>query len=881
MFAHHECHLLQLRPEANFIDVLGPPIPRGAWKSNQDSAPDLSTFAFKSTEDALSSRRSSISQTTSLPSGSSFIGGSSGSRDRQSRSSAEDDDSCSSEREFDFADFPGRRLPVRGASHPPGSPGEDFLMQEYLNVNVEKSFRFHGKSSPFPLVQATRRFMRSSKGKEDGFHDMSTGSGVSWSDAGRVGIGNIPKRRRDMFWTLSPWEEAWEHKRSLLTFSSSHPPFSHEQPEFNPVHDFPPSDLTLPLLSLYFHHTNAIFPLLHAPTFYAQFRDGLHLRDMQFAGVVWALLAIGARWSQDRRVLWDGWGAEARKEPPECETSDEKDVEWASAGWRFFLRSLDGSSFPVTSLNAPSLFELQFCCLGAMFLRGSSVHTAGWVVNGTGLRKAMDVGAHRNKVYSPNPSVENELWKRAFWMLVLFDRIGSAGLGRPCCVREEDFDLDFPLEVDDEYWIPTDPTQPAFKQPAGKPSFVSCLVCVLKLTQIMAHALRTIYCIDKSKVLLGLVSDDWQAQIVSQLNTALDEWVETVPEHLRWSPSIKDDLFANQSATIYATYYLTLILIYRPFSHASAFLPQKDAPARPAAPSTFPFPADSICTNAAHSAIRIIDIQARRGFSNIPNMVSVAQLCAVTQLMSLHSEKAVRSDEAVTSEAQAARVRERERITQDIAKCIQCLELVESRWIMARRFLSSFRASLPDPDCDLDSETDPYASRQQMDYEPFPEPPSAQEALTDRANWRWFQVNPSFAQQRISKRQQGDTIRHHIPQVVLSSHLAPQPQPIALNTPAVHASPYVGHNDIVRRLSVTSRPGNMLPPVVPDQPISSTSRAVRASASGQFLSVATPQSAARDDFGVGGRRGSAPAMSVPQHPYATLHQTPPQAYNSR
>ena len=108
-----------------------------------------------------------------------------------------------------------------------------------------------------------------------------------------------------------------------------------------------------------------------------------------------------------------------------------------------------------------------------MFLRGSSLGPAGWVIIGMGLRKAMDVGAHRKKVYkytninnnknkkswnggggsnssntsSPRSdssfekvpqSVENELWKRAFWMLVLFDRIGSASLGRPCCVREEE-----------------------------------------------------------------------------------------------------------------------------------------------------------------------------------------------------------------------------------------------------------------------------------------------------------------------------------------------------------------------------------------------------------------------------------------------------------
>lgn len=98
----------------------------------------------------------------------------------------------------------------------------------------------------------------------------------------------------------------------------------------------------------------------------------------------------------------------------------------------------------------------------------------------------------------------------------MFDRIGSVSLGRPCCVREEEsvisvslrlyymtktisyknhpssFDLDLPLEVDDEYWIPNDPSQPAFKQPTGKPSIISGFVSFLKITHILAYAMRTI-----------------------------------------------------------------------------------------------------------------------------------------------------------------------------------------------------------------------------------------------------------------------------------------------------------------------------------------------------------------------------------------------------
>lgn len=183
------------------------------------------------------------------------------------------------------------------------------------------------------------------------------------------------------------WEEAWERKRMIFTSPDSRHPTSHTQPQHHhPIHIFPPLDLLLPLLSLYFHHQNSTFPLLHAPTFYSQLRSGLHERDAHFAGVVWAAIAVASRWSTDRRVLWDGWGSDseysAQDSLPEGEWSEQnmkhngnngkgnenEELEWASAGWRFFMRSLDGPSFTVASLNPPSLYDLQFCSVCTFFL---------------------------------------------------------------------------------------------------------------------------------------------------------------------------------------------------------------------------------------------------------------------------------------------------------------------------------------------------------------------------------------------------------------------------------------------------------------------------------------------------------------------------------
>ena len=53
------------------------------------------------------------------------------------------------------------------------------------------------------------------------------------------------------------------------------------------------------------------------------------------------------------------------------------------------------------------------------------------------------------------------------------------------------FDLDLPAECDDEYWSTPDPKD-AFKQPTGKPSQMSYFIAFLKLSQILAFALRTI-----------------------------------------------------------------------------------------------------------------------------------------------------------------------------------------------------------------------------------------------------------------------------------------------------------------------------------------------------------------------------------------------------
>lgn len=73
-----------------------------------------------------------------------------------------------------------------------------------------------------------------------------------------------------------------------------------------------------------------------------------------------------------------------------------------------------------------------------MFFRGTLSPSVAWLFVSIGLRKAVDVGAHRRRVYDGKPSVQQELWKRAFWVLLVFDRIGSVMLGRTGYLGEEE-----------------------------------------------------------------------------------------------------------------------------------------------------------------------------------------------------------------------------------------------------------------------------------------------------------------------------------------------------------------------------------------------------------------------------------------------------------
>ncbi|THV06403.1 hypothetical protein K435DRAFT_816004 [Dendrothele bispora CBS 962.96] len=474
----------------------------------------------------------------------------------------------------------------------------DDLKQLELNATEH---RFFGKSSGAMLIQTAIDLKQEYTGRE--------------TDLKRVILG----QRRPQFWQPNTWENTF--------IEVEHPSYS-----------FPEDDLLHNLINEYFINVNVFLPLLHRPTFERAVAEKLHETNDMFAAVVLLVCAVASRYTQDRRVLLDGVDS------------------WHSCGWKYF----DQVQLVRKSLLAPpTLYDLQFYCLSVQFLQGSSAPHSCWTMVGIGIRLAQDVGAHRRKVSRPM-TVEDELWKRAFWVLVCMDRMVSTALGRPCAIQDEDYDLDLPTECDDEYWEHPDPAK-AFRQPPGKPSIVSAFVLTLKLNRILAFALRTIYAINKSKILLGFAGPTWEQQLVAELDSALNQWIDSVPDHLRWDPNREDDVFFNQSVNMYAQYYHLQILIHRPF------IPS------PRKPSPLAFPSLAICTNAARSCSHVIDIQRKRNAPDRPcKLLPFSHMSAFTAgiVLLLNIWGGKRSGLSTDPNKEMA----------DVYKCMQVLRSCEDRW---------------------------------------------------------------------------------------------------------------------------------------------------------------------------------------------------------
>ncbi|KAF7354319.1 Zn(2)-C6 fungal-type domain-containing protein [Mycena venus] len=507
---------------------------------------------------------------------------------------------------------------IRGINRPFPAPHSDDLSfldvaesLESLSLDNPSNHGFQGKSSQAMLVKAAV--------------DLKTQKVAAAPSATSSRTVSPPTPKP---WVMKPWDNL--------------PP--------DQDYNFPPHDLMMRLTSLYFTNLNVLFPVLHRPTFESALSAHTHLSDYGFARVLLLVCALGARYSNDPRVHVPA-------------------IPFGTAGWQWF------DQVKLTGCGQLTLYDLQAYCLAVQFLDRTSGPRAAWTMVGFGIRLAQDIGAHRLKLRGCTISPEEEMEKRAYWTLVLFDAQLSASLGRSIAIQSHDFDLEQPSAVDDEYWSASIPPNPhgtgAFCQPANKPSLVDYFVCQLNLNRILSFTLKVFYSTNRSRSIIGVSDDSWE-KLVMEFDSALNTWRDSIPGHLRWNPdrpltdkeNDNEKIFFDQSAALYCNSYLAQILIHRPF------IPSVRGSEGVAFKS---FPSLTICNNAARACSHVAEAHHRRRPHNpLPFAQTAIFTSGIVLLLNIWGGNRER--------AGGGRVRVQDAELSDVHRCINVLRAYNERW---------------------------------------------------------------------------------------------------------------------------------------------------------------------------------------------------------
>jgi hypothetical protein len=206
-------------------------------------------------------------------------------------------------------------------------------------------------------------------------------------------------------------------------------------------------------------------PFLHVPTFLNDYGDPQKWGEPGFVAFVVAVCCLASRHIDDPRV---------RANPNDGVSSG---TMWFDLFSR--LRTLPGA-------DRPTLYTIQATLVAGVYAIGWGKLSKAFALISESVTLSLDAGLHRSTdAYDIFDAIEEEVRKRTFWCVYMWDKQAGAHFGRPPLVRLRDCDVSEPAAVDDEF-ITRDYIGP---QPMDMPSRMGAFICVLRLLVVLESVL--------------------------------------------------------------------------------------------------------------------------------------------------------------------------------------------------------------------------------------------------------------------------------------------------------------------------------------------------------------------------------------------------------
>lgn len=184
-----------------------------------------------------------------------------------------------------------------------------------------------------------------------------------------------------------------------------------------------------------------------------------------FAAFIVAVCCLASRHVDDPRV---------RSDPSEG----------ISAGTQWF--ELFGRLRTLPIADRPTLYTVQAHLIAAVYAVGLGKLSKAAALLSEAITVSIDAGLHRSAdTYDLFDPIEDELRKRTFWCVYLWDKQLSAHFGRPPMIRLRDCDIGEPAVVDDEFIT----REGMLSQPTGTESRMSAFVAAIRIMVVMESVL--------------------------------------------------------------------------------------------------------------------------------------------------------------------------------------------------------------------------------------------------------------------------------------------------------------------------------------------------------------------------------------------------------
>ncbi|KAF9238254.1 fungal-specific transcription factor domain-containing protein [Melanogaster broomeanus] len=266
-------------------------------------------------------------------------------------------------------------------------------------------------------------------------------------------------------------DPTWGSKQSSPTNTTWFPDRTPRRTDVNPetlwrlITSYIVPELMDSLVQCYLCTSYYLLPFLHVPTFLADYGNPRKWGEPGFAAFIVAVCCLASRHIDDPRV---------RADPNEG----------ISAGTQWF--ELFGRLRTLPIADHPTLYTIQADLIAAVYAVGLGKLSKAAALLSEAITVSIDAGLHRSSdTYDLFDPIEDEVRKRTFWCVYLWDKQLSAHFGRPPMIRLKDCDIREPTVIDDEF-ITHDGM---LSQPAGTESRMGAFISAIRIMVVMESVL--------------------------------------------------------------------------------------------------------------------------------------------------------------------------------------------------------------------------------------------------------------------------------------------------------------------------------------------------------------------------------------------------------